>query len=418
LLLTAGVERRCMSRWLPAVVLAILVLGSTAFVATGQPAGPGAAAESQALDPSPAAQTGAALAPVEGTSPNTTRVLQLDGRDAATFASGSLSVTNAVRASTANAETSMQVYAVETALEGTDSPAARERILRNATDRMRARVTALEQREETARTEYRTGVSGAGSYLTVLGEVHVRAGNVQDALETLDDAADQEPLIQDELSNLQASTYAYTGPLTSEAGSAVYGEATAPPVFVAVSDRGMVIAAIRDGTYVRQAVRLDARDGAIGGVNLDAAQDRIATLYPWAWANNGGVSIRSIGTDVFRFQLTHGHGALDSMLDTSSGNVYREIHTKQLSGLPTTVGYTTSVNNTTLLVADTYAGGPLKVEVRNQTGAPLDATVFVNGTEMGPTGEDGTVWALSPAGTYNVTAESETEKLRVSVAAD
>lgn len=433
LLFMAGVKPGGMRRLLSALLVAFLVVGSTAVVAGDQVATASSAAAlssspATALSPHPstesspavgpaAAQADPALTPVVGTSPNTSRILRLDGQEAGAFDSGDVSVTNAVRASTENAETTMQLHAVETKLEAIDSDEARSQVLRNATGRMEARIDDLQDRETAARTQYRTGANGADEYLTVLGEVNRRATHLATALDRLDGLAADDPAVRDQIADMQASTYWYTGPISTELGAAVVGEGPTQPVFVAASERGMVVSALRDGTYVRQAIRTDARDEAVGGVNLDAAQDRIATLYPWAWENNAGVSIRSIGQDVFRFQLSHSHGAVDSLLDTSSGHVYREVQTKSVDRLPTQVGYTLTANNTTMVVSDTYAGGPLQVAVQNATGAPLDATVSVNGTEVGVTGDDGSVWTLSPAGTYNVTARTQDEELRVAVTA-
>lgn len=426
----AGVKPVGMRRLLSALFVAFLVVGSTAVVAGGHvpTASSSAAPSSTVTSPYPstasspavepaAAQADPALTPVVGTSPNTSRVLRLDGQEAAGFDSGDVSVTNALRASTENAETTMQLHAVETKLGAIDSDEARSQVLRNATRRMAARLDALQDRETTARTEYRTGATDAAEYLTVLGEVNRQATHVATALDRLDRLAADEPAVRDQIADMQASTYWYTGPISTELGAAVVGDGATQPVYVAASDQGMVISALRDGTYVRQAIRTDARDQAVGGVNLDAAQDRIATLYPWAWENNAGVSIRSIGQDVFRFQLSHSHGAVDSLLDTSSGHVYREVQTKSVDRLPTQVGYTMTANNTTMVVSQSYAGGPLQVAVQNATGAPLDATVSVNGTEVGITGDDGSVWSLSPDGTYNVTARTQDEELRVAVTA-
>ena len=412
-----------MTRPLPALLVALVILGSAVaggqvLAQTGQSAPVGESDQSPAVQQvgrANGAQAGptepgpTALEPAQGTSPNSTRVLQLDTTEAAGFDHGALTVTNALRASSANAEATLGVYAAETAVDRATDSAARDRAMRNATDQLALAIDSLEAREERARSRYVAGTLSAGEYLTVLGEVNVRASRLQSLLLRLDAAADGQPAIQDRLSDLQTRTLQHQGPLRDDLGAAVTGSGSTGRLYVGASGQGVVLATIRDGSYVRGAVRTDARDEAIGGVDLDAAQDRIADLYPWAWSNNAGVSIRSIGQDVFRFQLGHGHGSLDSLLDTSSGNVYREVQQKSLSRTPTEPAYTSTANNTTVVVSRTYAGGPVKVRVQNATGAPLPATVEVNGTVVGETGEDGSVWAISPAGSYTVTARSEAD---------
>ncbi len=437
-----------MTRPLPALILALLIVGSA--VAGGQvlaktgPAGPGWVPEQASTveavgDSTNLMQTGpkggvpaveqpeagsaveqpdvgpSAMEPVEGTSPNTTRVLQLDSTEAAGFDRGGLTVTNALRASTANAEATMQVYAAETAIDRASDSAAKERALRNATEQLTLALDALETREERARSQYVAGTRSAREYLNVLGETNTRASRLQSLILGLQEVADGQPAIQNRLNDLQTRTLQHQGPLRDDLGAAVTGAGSTERLYVGASGQGVVLATIQDGTYVRGAVRADARDEAIGGVDLDAAQDRIAALYPWAWSNNAGVSIRSIGQDVFRFQLGHGHGSLDSLLDTSSGNVYREIQQKSLSRTPAEPTYRQTANNTTVVVSRTYAGGPVNVRVQNATGVPLPATVAVNGTVVGQTDEDGSVWAISPAGSYTVTARSEAETLNVTV---
>ena len=213
---------------------------------------------------------------------------------------------------------------------------------------------------------------------------------------------------------VRTDTVRYTGPVAEEAGAAVTGGDRTGEVFVAVSGDGMALSTIRDGTYVREILRTDARDAAVGGVDLDAAQSRIAELYPWAWAHKGDVSINTVGQDVFRFQLSHGHGVLNSLLDTSSGNVYREIQTKSLSSLPTVAGPSTTVGNVTLLASHPRAGAPLQIQVVNETGAPVRATVTANGSTLGTTAED-PVWMLTPSQQFTVTAQVGDDSLELIV---
>lgn len=399
-----GIEAGGMHRALPVIAALLLVLAALAPAVGGQ-AEPEPSVEGEPL----------ALVPVVGTSSNTTRVLQLDTVQASSFEQGDLSVTNALSAQSGNTETSMWLYAAETRLDRVSESDARRAVLQNLTDNVDARVNTLEEREAAARNRYLSGAITASEYVTVLGEVNAEATYIESRLVAIDTLADRNSQIGDRVNDLQADVVTLTGPVKDGLGRAVQGEGRTGTFFVGVSGNGVALARIDDGTYVREVIRTDARDEANGGVDLDAAQTRIAELYPWAWVNNGGVSIRSIGQDVFRFQLSHDHGSLDSLLDTSSRNVYREIQRKSLDGLPTRVDHSTSLNNTTLLVSDTYAGGPLKVQVLNGTGAPLTATVAVNGTDLGQTDSDGTVWALSPAGTYNVTATNGDVELQVQV---
>lgn len=395
-----------MQRAVPAVLLALLVLGSSVVVATGG-AQPGVSDRAEPAD----------LSPVEGTSPNTTKVLQLDAIGESAFDRGDISVANALRASSENVESTLDVYAAETRLAQVTDSGDRERVLRNVTDRAEIQMEGLESREAAARERFLAGEISSREYVAVLGAVNREARHLSTVLDSIEDLATRNSYIEDRVGGLRADAFTHTGPISDELGDAVVGRSRTDRVFVAASEEGVVLSTVRDGAYVRETVRRDVRDETIGGIDFDAAQARIEELYPWAWENYAGASIRSLGQDAIRFQLSHGHGTLNKLLDTSAGNVFREVQTKSLDGLSTTADTTTTVNNTTLVTSRAYAGGPLEIRVENATGAPLEATVAVNGTEIGRTGVDGAVWAISPAGTYNVTARHDDILLNTTVTA-
>jgi hypothetical protein len=354
---------------------------------------------------------GPLLQPVE-TAPNTTRSLQLDGADASGTGTASVSVTNALQAEAVRVEMTLDRYALEERLSdpATDDAAA----LRGALDRTAARIDAVASAERAARDRFRNGAIDPSTYLATLGAVNGQARAIEDTLEAYEELTAASPALQDRVAAQQTRTVRYTGPIADRAGTAVAGGGASGPVFASVSDSGMALASLRDGTFTREVMRTDARDDAVGGVDLDAAQTRIAELYPWAWAHKGDVSINTVGQDVFRFQLSHGHGELNSLLDTSSGNVYREIQTKSLSGLPVSPGPSRTVENTTVRVSAAQPGWPVRIDVRNQTDAPVSATVSVNGTSVGTTAE-GPVWVLSPTEPFTVTASTDDQTIEVEV---
>jgi hypothetical protein len=58
------------------------------------------------------------------------------------------------------------------------------------------------------------------------------------------------------------------------------------------------------------------------------------------------------------------------------------------------------------------------VRVENATGAPMDAPVTLAGADVGSTGEDGEVWAVSPGGEYEVSVAVDGETLNATVVAN
>jgi hypothetical protein len=349
------------------------------------------------------------------TAPNTTRSLSLSAVDRSDRERATVSVTHALQAETGALEAALDEQSVETALRtsSTDDRAS----LRAAVNRTEARVDALAARERSARDRYREGEIGTADYLAALGAVNSEARALEGHLERLEELAEPHPSLQDRVTALQTRTVRYVGPIADGVGSAVLGGEPTSRIHVAVDGSGFALSTLQDGTFTREVMRTDARDGAVGGVDLDAAQERIAELYPWAWANKGDVSINTVGEDVFRFQLSHGHGELESLLDTSAGAVYREVQTKSLSNLPVAAGPTTTVRNRTLSVSEPRPGWPVQLQVVNATGAPVAATVSVDGDRLGETGT-GPRWYLSPAEPFNVTAEADGRTIELTVTPD
>ncbi|MGM0372283.1 MAG: DUF7094 domain-containing protein [Halobacteriota archaeon] len=386
-----------MNRPLIAILAGLLLVTSVLSV-------PGVAAQ---------ATTNERLAPVEGAASNTTRMLHLDGADRSGFGTPSTSVTAAVGSEAGAAETTLTQYAVEREFE--DSTRSGERALDGAIEASQDRIVTLETREERARDRLRAGEIGFEQYLAVLGSVNQEAHAIESTLDRFETLSVQNESQQDQVRALQTETTQYVGPISDEVGTAVAGGQQTDRVYVAVADHGLVLGELRGGEYVREATRTDARDGAVGTIELGTAQDRIGDLYPWAWANKGDVSINTVGADVFRFQLSHDHGRLNSLLDTSAGNVYREVQQKSLADLPVEPGSSTSAGNLTLQVSAADPGSPLRVQVTNETGSQVPATVSINDTYVGQTGPGSGVWTLSPPETFTVTAEADDQELELDV---
>lgn len=385
-----------MDRAVPALLAALLVVVTTA--------------PALAAAPTPTQ----ARTPIDGISANTTDVLVLDTVQASNFAQADLVVTGAIDADAGDLAATFETYRVQAAYDAATTDRERRRVLENASEWLRTQTETMMAAERRARSRYAAGETSARSYLATLGRLQLRADHLETTIDRVDAlrAKADAPIVVD---TLRPDLQTLQGPIRQRLAAAIRGEGASGRTFVAVSPRGVVLAQERGGTYTRETVRLDNRDAAVGHLGFDAAEQRFADLYPWASANKQRISMGALGPDVFVVELTHTHGTVDAALDASTNQVFREVQTKRLADTPVDVGWNVTANETTLSVSRTYAGGPLHVAVRNETGAPVQATVVVNGTAVGSTGADGSLWTISPAGPYNVSAETSDEHLRVLV---
>jgi hypothetical protein len=110
---------------------------------------------------------------------------------------------------------------------------------------------------------------------------------------------------------------------------------------------------------------------------------------------------------VYSVTVKHPHGSFSAYLDGGTEKIFKEVQQKRLTGdtpLPTGPSVTNSSENLTVTVNRTYAGGPLRVELTNETGAPVSGEVRIDGELVGRTNADGLLWTLSPADRFEVTA--------------
>ncbi|MFC7196787.1 hypothetical protein ACFQL4_22620 [Halosimplex aquaticum] len=206
--------------------------------------------------------------------------------------------------------------------------------------------------------------------------------------------------------NLEGDLLTLHGPVRQQMAQAMTGDRGPVPVYAVTSQTGIVLASTQGSQYYREAYIGDNRDkigpdrfvteSTPNGVR--AAVSRMTELYPWV-SNNAreGPDVETIGnTSIYYVKVGHPHGSLDTYLDGRTESVFREFQTKRLSALPTRTT-TNASDGVALRVNRTHATGPMHLTVTdNETGEPLDATVTINGNEVGSTGDDGRLWTLTP----------------------
>jgi hypothetical protein len=195
-------------------------------------------------------------------------------------------------------------------------------------------------------------------------------------------------------------------------------------VYVETADTGIVLSTMIGGTYVRETLRIDRRDqSASGSMTLLEAQNKVFEAYPWAAENPGGIETNPYGSNIHSVSIEHSHGTLVTYVDGGTKEVFKEVQYKRLTGknsLPpgpgvqntTTSSFDTS-ENVTLTVNRTYPGGPLRVKLTNETGAPLQGHITVAGEPVGRTNSNGVLWTLGPAEQFRVSATYEDTTVNV-----
>lgn len=188
-------------------------------------------------------------------------------------------------------------------------------------------------------------------------------------------------------------------------------------VHVSVSDTALVLAALDDGTYLREAHFTENREQE-GTKELEGYGDavvRAETYYGWAFLNRNSLGTDLAG-DVFRTDVDHVQGRLLAYFDAHTGEVFHEVQSLDVDAMPTTTVTRASNIDLRATVNRTYPGGPMRIETTAaDSGRPLDVLVTVDGRRLGRTGDDGVLWVVEPRRPYTVLLERGTSSLNVSV---
>ncbi|WP_435100599.1 DUF7096 domain-containing protein [Halarchaeum sp. P4] len=401
-----------------------VLLAALLLVAVPAPAFGGVTADAPTLS----GDTTAATSPVElgDVDGSATNVLLLDGPQTSGFARADTAVTVTVAASHTDLDGRYSTYDFEARWAAASNDSERLAVVRNATDAAANWTADIASDEATAREAYLDGDISAGALVRQVALDSARADALANYLATVRErtsalSEENASEMRSRIAALRGEIAAYgagtDGSLRDELAAAVAGDRPPIRVYVAASENGLVLAALDDGTYYHTTYRVDNYDAAPApNVDLGAFLESLQRLYPTTMnlsASNGGRQSFGAPADAHLYQAVLGYSRTTDVqstlvvyFDPSTNSVYREDKRLATDDIVTRDAVTRTEDNTTLVVNRTYAGGPLRVAVQNATGAPLTAAVRVNGTPVGTTDPDtGAVWALSPAGAYNVTAE-------------
>jgi hypothetical protein len=301
-------------------------------------------------------------------------------------------------------------------IDSAESTAERRRLVREELDSLEARYRTLETRQSSAISAYAAGRIAPRELMRQLAVVdaHARAlENRRSQLATLARETEPDPVDPNRLATLQLQLLTLTGPVRQEAADVFRGASPATQFYVAGGVESVVLTAIRNGTYVREAYRPDLRtsnDSGPGRFTTEDALEVTAESFPTAWQLKGN-STEVIGSgNLYFVNLPHERGTLNAFIDGRTGRVFKTYQRRQLSTMTATDQVSDQKDGLRLRLNRTYPGGPMRVNLTTEsTGQPVRAniTVGLEGSEsrlVGQTDADGHLWTLAPRGQYTVTA--------------
>jgi len=276
-------------------------------------------------------------------------------------------------------------------------------------DRIEARATDLRGRQRATLRAFAEGEADARSTLLSLVRIDQTARALDDRRERVVAAARGEgaTVPSERSAALGRELAVHTGPLRDRVAAALSGEEPATRVYVSTTPRGVTLAALTDSGYVRETYRGELR--RIGGEPLDrsAASDAVAAAYPSVWDARRAVDVDPARVSAVR--VTYDGGELAATVGSGNGQVFRDVHRQSLGVAGTDQQAVNTRDGLRILVNRSYAGGPMRVQLRTVEGEPVAAnlTIGPEGGESSPagsTGPDGERWLLTPDERFTLVA--------------
>lgn len=328
-------------------------------------------------------------------------------------------------------------YLLEERLSRAEDASERQSILNRSAAGIESSVDRLRERERSARLAYRNGEMGEEAYLSTLRSINDEATQLEErafriAPPPTEDAvglADEHdaPAVANRISTLRGDIVALRGPVRSSVGDSMSGDASPQRFHVSTSSNGTVVSVLSDGVYQREAIRtglLASRTQT--GISLSEASDLADTeLYPISleqYSLNQRIQTLS-RSRVYLFSVhgqfdgTGDQGMLRSYIDSVSQTAYWEYQRIDVGeGLPLASPVTNASGNVSVAVRPTYPTGPAQVTVSTGGSVAPNVTIFVGGSAVAETDDDGRAWVVLPQedATVAVTSDGDTVQVPIS----
>ncbi|GAB7093871.1 hypothetical protein JCM30237_10230 [Halolamina litorea] len=395
-----------------AAALSLSLVAPVGVGAVGAPTGP--------VDPAPVDAADGIVTPLgpaqqdglNGSAVNETNVLvipegavQRSGVDRATLNLGPAAEFNgnltAVEVETA--------AVVEHVLAAEDDSERSRRIIQ-ASSTVETEIITLRDRQQAAIEAYSSGRIDAETFVIELATVAARADALEQRIVRLTELADDvDGFSLSRPAEIRYELRTFGGPVRDRAVDAIRGTENATQFFVTTGTDGYELATIYDGSYHREAFRGAVRSGdSTATLSPTEAINVTRESYPELFRLGDSSATTSGSTNIVR--VTAPGRSLTAFVDSGTGRVFKEYQRFGLAQYRSPSAASNTINGITVSVNRTYPGGPLRIHVENaNSGEPIDLAVTLSQgqserTTVGRTGDDGTLWTVSPRGSYTVLA--------------
>lgn len=220
---------------------------------------------------------------------------------------------------------------------------------------------------------------------------------------------------------IQGNLAILQGPVSEHASRLAAAGTSSENIYVESSSTGYSFALVDGTTYIRETYLGEEYDPTIGDQIAAERDDPLGWTHEhmkdlYDASNPDGSDILS-PAGIYEYRASFESGDMTAYMHGGTTNVFRDGMELNASMLPVSDTEEASNGTTVMSVNRTFETGPMEVSLRDSTsGDPIEATVTIDGHQVGETGADGTLWAVEPREDVTVeatTAEGETVTLTV-----
>ncbi|WP_254521378.1 DUF7096 domain-containing protein [Natrinema caseinilyticum] len=288
----------------------------------------------------------------------------------------------------------------------------RAAMIQRAYERLKERADELEQREREAVRAHAAGDHSTAQLLQTLIRNHNEAEILSERLDELDAYADRVPDYSLSSRQTRVDKNVFEFHRTSlraslDRLSEIPTGRSHQNVVVSTSETGYSLSMMESSNYIVETTRFDNRDESAPDQFEDLeAFERTMELYPWA-DEHGSPHFQDNSPDHYWTEIGHSQGRLEIYLDAGTGDVHREVQELIAPSLPPESLGPWRGDGLNMTMNRTPTSGPIKVMITDQrTGEPVNAAITFDGTEIGRTGDDGSLWVTPLLGTHQLEAKT------------
>lgn len=276
-------------------------------------------------------------------------------------------------------------------------------------------IETLEDRERAAIRAFSGGEIAPKELLVELATIHLKAGVLRERTAMLESQATTLPdgaISDDRLQQIEYNLRMLEGPLRAHAVAVLRADRPTDRIMIETSDTAIALTAIDDGQYIREINRKELRGGGASQLTPERSEELTQQAYPVLWNRSTSWSTDGPGS-VFMMSVSFDRGGLQTFIDGPTERTFIEHQQLPLDTITTGTETTKIQDGLNVTVDQTYAGGPLRVTVTDaSTGDPVESTVTIGqdgqeSQEIGTTNSEGSIWAISPRGSFTITVFGE-----------